>query len=209
MKVKIRRSCQSDLEQVYDLHVKCFSQSDHWYRANIRHYLDTGIVVEVKDTGKIVGVLLQGSITPCNRVFNTDNNNQDISLFQDVDKPKDTVTNSGYKADEFSPVTETGKYFLNESLHFKEIDGIVMICVDSEYRGKGLAKKLIEKHWTDNKNSVVCLNTRRSNVSAYMLYKKMGYEHIAYIKNKYFLPTEDSIFMIKNLKPVTETVSAS
>jgi len=62
-----------------------------------------------------------------------------------------------------------------------------------------LAKKLIEKHWQDNPNKILCLNTRRSNINAYSLYKKMGYEHIALIKNKYFLPTEDSIFMIKDL----------
>jgi ribosomal protein S18 acetylase RimI-like enzyme len=73
-----------------------------------------------------------------------------------------------------------------------------MICIDPKYRGKGLAKKLIEKHWKDNNNKLVCLNTRKSNITAFMLYKSMGYEHIAYIKNKYFLPTEDSIFMIKD-----------
>jgi ribosomal protein S18 acetylase RimI-like enzyme len=79
-----------------------------------------------------------------------------------------------------------------------------MICVDPEFRGKGLAKKLIEKHWQDNPNkNILCLNTRKTNISAFMLYKLMGYEHIAYIKNKYFLPTEDSIFMIKeqSIKP--------
>ena len=74
-----------------------------------------------------------------------------------------------------------------------------MICVDPKYRGKGLAKKLIQKHFVDNVNKVVCLNTRRSNISAYKLYQTMGYDHIAYIKNKYFLPNEDAIFMIKDL----------
>jgi ribosomal protein S18 acetylase RimI-like enzyme len=85
------------------------------------------------------------------------------------------------------------------NLHFKELFGIVMICVDPQYRGKGLAKKIIEKHFQDNSNKVVCLNTRKSNIGAFMLYKSMGYEHVAYIRNKYFLPTEDSVFMIKDL----------
>jgi ribosomal protein S18 acetylase RimI-like enzyme len=75
----------------------------------------------------------------------------------------------------------------------------MMICIDPKYRSKGLAKKLIQKHFDDNKNKIVCLNTRRSNLCAYKLYQTMGYEHISYIKNKYFLPTEDSIFMIKDL----------
>jgi ribosomal protein S18 acetylase RimI-like enzyme len=41
--------------------------------------------------------------------------------------------------------------------------------------------------------------TRQSNSNAYELYKSMGYIQIAIIKNKYFLPSEDSIFMIKHL----------
>jgi ribosomal protein S18 acetylase RimI-like enzyme len=73
-----------------------------------------------------------------------------------------------------------------------------MICIHPKYRGKGLGKKLIEKHFDDNKNMTLCLNTRRSNINAYQLYKTMGYEQIAFIKNKYFLPSEDSVFMIKN-----------
>ena len=56
-----------------------------------------------------------------------------------------------------------------------------------------------DKHFKDNSNKTICLNTRRSNINAYRLYQSMGYNHIAFIKNKYFLPTEDSIFMIKDL----------
>ncbi len=206
MKIKIRRSCQSDLDKVYELHTRCFVQSDHWYKSNIRHYLDNGIVVETKDTNKIIGVLLQGSITPCNKPYISEGSSGSFSLFSNTDnanKPENKPNlESGYKADEFSPVNDTGKFFLNNSIHFKELYGIVMICIDPEFRGKGLGKKLIEKHWQDNTNKVLCLNTRRSNISAYTLYKKMGYEHIAFIKNKYFQPNEDSIFMIKDL---TET----
>ena len=191
MKVNFRRGCISDLNQVYELHTKCFSTPDQWYKSAIKHYLDKAIIVETinKDlTKKIIGVLLQGKITPCNQKIT-------MGSVESVD-PANT-TNSGYKEDIFQPVSENGKLFLSKNLHLNELDGIVMICVDSEYRGKGLGKKLIEKHWKDNPNKVVCLNTRRSNISAFLLYKSMGYEHIAYIKHKYFLPTEDSIFMIK------------
>jgi ribosomal protein S18 acetylase RimI-like enzyme len=194
MKVNFRRGCISDLTQVYELHTKCFSTPDQWYKSAIKHYLDKAIIVETinKDlTKKIIGVLLQGKITPCNQKIT-------MGSGESVD-PADpaNTTNSGYKEDIFQPVSENGKLFLSKNLHLNELDGIVMICVDSEYRGKGLGKKLIEKHWKDNPNKVVCLNTRRSNISAFLLYKSMGYEHIAYIKHKYFLPTEDSIFMIK------------
>lgn len=205
MKAKFRRGCQSDLEQVYELHTKCFSTPDQWYKSAIKHYLDKGIIVEVinKDTTKkVIGVLLQGGITACNQKMDVESADQQAdatNMFDYSSKLPNTKTNSndGYKEDVFEPVTSNGKIFLSKNLHLKELYGIVMICIDPDFRGKGLAKKLIEKHWKDNSNKILCLNTRMSNIGAFMLYKSIGYEHIANIKNKYFLPTEDSIFMIK------------
>jgi ribosomal protein S18 acetylase RimI-like enzyme len=181
MKIKLRRSSQLDLENIYQLHIRCFNNSaDHWYRSNIQHYLDNGILVEIKETNTIIGILLQGNITPCNKKM-------DISIEDDCDIKSEDI---------FEPINEMGEKFNP----YEEYYGIVMICIDPDYRGKGLAKKLIDKHFDDNKNIIICLNTRKSNINAYQLYKKMGYEHIALIKNKYFLPSEDSIFMIKKLK---------
>jgi len=177
MKVIVRRTNSDDLDKIYDLHTKCFHSNDCWYKSAIKNYLDTGIVIENKSDGKIIGVLLQGGITPCNR---------ESELFKG-------------NADIFEPVNDFGKTFFNNKEQFNEIQGIMMICVDPKYRGKGLAKKLIEIHFKDNTGKLVCLNTRRSNINAYSLYKIMGYQHIAFIKNKYFLPDEDSIFMVKQV----------
>lgn len=181
MKIKIRRSLQSDLDSVYILHTKCFEQTDCWYKSAIRNYLDRGIVIENKENSEIIGVLLQGMITPCNRASSKDLNNGEE------------------KDDIFEPVEEIGKLFLENSAQYKDIYGILMICIHSDFRGKGLAKKLIEKHYADNPDRVLCLNTRRSNLNAFNLYLKMGYTHIACIKNKYFLPNEDSMFMIRDI----------
>ena len=178
MKVTIRKTIKKDLQKVYDLQCRCFSQNDAWYKSSVSNYLKNGLVIETENN-KIIGVLLQGKMTPC-------------------DKTNVLMETLNYKQDVFEPVSETGKYFLENDLHHEEIHGIVLICVDEDYRGRGLAQKLIEKHFLQNKNKILCLNTRRSNINAFKLYKKMGYEHIAYIKNKYFLPDEDSIFMIKN-----------
>jgi ribosomal protein S18 acetylase RimI-like enzyme len=77
--------------------------------------------------------------------------------------------------------------------------GIVMLCVHPSYRNKGLARKLINKHFLFYSNKTVCLNVRKSNINAYNLYINMGYEHILTFENKYFNPTEDSYFLIKKI----------
>ena len=179
MKLKVRRTNYSDIDSIYHLHTLCFIPTDQWYKSAIKPFLDDGIVI-VTEENEMIGVLLQGSITPCNKSFNLDNS-------------------QSYKQDVFDPVNEVGEEFFNNNLHMKELYGIVMICVHPDYQCKKLGQKLIEKHFKDNNNSVICLNTRKSN-NAIHLYKKMGYEHIAYIRNKYFLPTEDSVFMIKVLE---------
>ena len=189
MKVKIRRTTNDDLDGIFNLHTKCFQQTDCWYKSAIKNYLDIGIVMELSDTKELIGVVLQGTIVACNQAF-TDETTSQFTNDSEI---------KGYMKDIFEPVNSDGHEFYNNKLHLKELDGIVMICIDPKYRGKGLAKKLIEKHFKDNMNKMVCLNTRRSNINAYKLYKSMGYQHIAYIKNKYFLPTEDSVYMIKEI----------
>lgn len=171
----LRRSTQKDLDSIYELHYQCFNNTDTWYKSNIQHYLNNGIVVMIKDTNEIIGVLLQGTMIPCNKKMTIESDKE-------------------YNGDIFESINNIGSNFDP----YKEYYGIVMICINQKYRGKGLAQKLIQIHFDDNKNTLLCLNTRRSNINAYHLYKKMGYEHIAFIKNKYFLPSEDSIFMIKN-----------
>ena len=180
MKIKLRKSKHDDLELIYDLHQKSFNESDQWYKSIISQYLHNGYILELVDK-KIIGVLLQGDITPCNN---------EASFF---------CNNEKLNSNNFFPTNNDGEEFLNTSKHNKEHYGITMICIDIKYRGKGLAKKLIETHIKDNPKKLLCLNTRMSNTNAYELYKKMNYQQIALIKNKYFLPNEDSIFMVYSI----------
>lgn len=179
MKIKIRRSCNDDIDKIFDLHSLCFSKNDCWYKSAIANYVNNGIVIQVIDTNNIIGVLLQGNILPCSN----------------FDKTSEFFSN-----ETFESVNDYGSVFFDDNLHKKEHMGIVMICIHPDFRGKGLAKKLIEKHFQDNKGKLVCLNTRKSNHNAISLYKSMGYIHIGNIPNKYFLPNEDSVFMIKILE---------
>lgn len=176
MKVVLRQSNVNDLEAIYSLQTKCFIKSEHWYRNAIQNYLSNGYVLEIilqDNKNKIVGVLLHGEIIACNE-----------GLFN----------NSG---DVFVPMNDYGKYFMANNLQKKPMEGITMVCIHPKFRNKGLAQKLINKYHDDNQDKELCLNTRASN-PAFNLYIKMGYIHVGTIKDKYFLPTEDSLFMIKN-----------
>ncbi len=168
MKIRIRRSNSNDFEGMFECHKKCFPESEHWYKSLFIQHVESGFVIEIIETKEIIGLLMQGPITP--------------SESKDVD--------------DFFPVSKSGEIFKQQNLQFDETYGIVLLCILPEYRKKGLAKKLIELHFQDHPNEVLCLNTRKSN-PAFNLYIKMGYEHVATIKDKYYFPTEDSYFMIK------------
>jgi hypothetical protein len=48
----------------------CFPLSDYWYKSAINPHLENSIIIEVANNNtknKIIGVLLQDYITPCNK----------------------------------------------------------------------------------------------------------------------------------------------
>lgn len=170
MKIRIRRSNKDDVDGIYDCHLKCFEQGDHWYKSTIKQFVDNSFVVEDVETKNIVGVLLQGPIVPCEKA----------------------------EIENFIPCCIEGETFIENNSHLKTNYGITMVCVVPECRGKGIATKLIELHIKENLNKNLCLNSRASNKSI-ELYKRLGYQHIVTVKDKYYFPTEDSFFMIKNM----------
>ena len=176
--MKFRKTNNQDLDNIYELHLKCFSDNDRWYKSIISQYLYNGYILELENK-TIIGVLLQGNITPCNNNSSIFSNNLNTKLLCD-----------------FIPTNDYGNDFLNNNDHLKEYYGITMICINPKYRGRGLSKIMIKQHINDNLNKLLCLNTRKSNINAYNVYKNMNYEQIGFIKNKYFQPNEDSIFMI-------------
>ena len=174
MKIQIRKTNNNDLNIINELQHKCFSKTDVWYESAIRNYLSNGLLIElIRDNNtKCVGVLLQGDIQACSTGI------------------------LGLNGDIFEPIGEEGNLFIQNNKHFTNIHGIVMLCIHPKYQKKGLATRLLTYYHSINKNKVLCLNTRTSNVKAIALYRKMGYKHIGNIKEKYFLPTEDSVYMI-------------
>jgi ribosomal protein S18 acetylase RimI-like enzyme len=84
-----------------------------------------------------------------------------------------------------------GKNFIN-----KPMRGITMLCVNKNYQCKGLATKLIDKYHNDNPNQTLCLHTRESNINAISLYEKKGYKICGKIKDKYYFPIENSLYML-------------
>jgi hypothetical protein len=67
MKLIVRKTNQNDLDNIYDMHIKCFIPSEHWYKTIIRQYLNDSILIEIKETNQVIGVLLHGEITVCEK----------------------------------------------------------------------------------------------------------------------------------------------
>ena len=72
-----------------------------------------------------------------------------------------------------------------------EVDYIV---VDSQYRGKGIAKKLLESIIDLNKENIT-LEVREDNIPAINLYKKMGFEIVS--KREKYYGNIDGLLMIR------------
>jgi ribosomal protein S18 acetylase RimI-like enzyme len=208
MNIIIRNSTLNDLDEIYNLHIKCFSYGDHLYKSILYQYVNKGFVIEIiHNTQKeIIGVLLEGFIKPYNSTqYNTNINydNQDkILAFNDNSSNNNLLINNNNILSEyqetFMSINEKSAQFMKQNNHNKEYYGIIMLCINDNYRSKGLGTKLILKHLETNTNKQVCLHVRKSNTSAHNLYKNLGYEDIGFIKNKYIFPNEDAIFMIKN-----------
>ena len=133
MKILFRRSNSNDINEIYDCHKECFEQSDHWYKSAILQFIDSSFVIEIVETKKIIGIMLQGTIIPCD------------------------------PSDDFIPLNDDGIKYKELNKHININTGITMLCIHPLYRNKGLAKKLIELHSNDYKNETVCLSTRKSN----------------------------------------------
>jgi len=179
VKIKIRKALNEDLNNIYECHKQCFEIGDLWYKSIIQQHLNRGYIIETLEDKTIIGIMLQGMVTAC-----------------DSDEKENFIN---YEKENF--INYEKENFINyekENFITKEYPGIIMICIHPNFRGKGLAKKLIELHFQMHKNTIVALNTRKSN-TAHNLYLKMGYKLIGSVKNKYFSPTEDSYFMIKKL----------
>jgi len=170
IKVRFRKAVPEDLDGIYECHKLCFEDGDLWYKAILQQSLEDGYVMELIDSNKIIGVLLQGDVKAC-----------EMSELEG-----------------FVSLNDLGDKFKKNNLLMDEFFGITMLCVDPNFRGKGLAKKMIDFH-LKNSDDISCIHTRKSN-PAYNLYVKMGYTHIANVTKKYFNPDEDSCLLIYNSK---------
>lgn len=72
------------------------------------------------------------------------------------------------------------------------------IAVAPSFRGKGVAKALIEKA-VEGFSGSCYLEVRASNQAAQNLYLSCGFEIAAVRKNYYEKPTENAVLMIKNI----------
>lgn len=76
---------------------------------------------------------------------------------------------------------------------------VTNVAVLPEYRGRGIAKALIEKQF-ENEMDFITLEVRESNTAAISLYIKMGFEKIGVRPNFYSNPNENAIIMTKHFE---------
>lgn len=183
MKIHLKLGTIKDLDSVYDLHRKCFQEGDLWYKSIMGQYIDNSLILELIDSNKIIGFLLQGKINILNNSDNLIFDNMNIENTSDntIDN-KFIFINNDY----------SNKIDLK-----KKYNAILLVCIDPDYRSKGLGKKLINNFISMNNNEISILHTRMSNYKAQKLYKDIGYISLGILKNNCIHPTEDSMVMIK------------
>nr|MBN2277547.1 ribosomal protein S18-alanine N-acetyltransferase [candidate division Zixibacteria bacterium] len=77
------------------------------------------------------------------------------------------------------------------------------VAVAPEYRGKSVAKLLINRILNMAKNAnceYIYLDVRQSNLSAIDLYRKLGFRELYLRPGYYQTPVEDAIVMVKTLR---------
>ncbi|MFO7792223.1 MAG: ribosomal protein S18-alanine N-acetyltransferase [Candidatus Saliniplasma sp.] len=81
----------------------------------------------------------------------------------------------------------------------REGQGIILsIGVLPEYRRKGIGSKLMESVFGILDTEIVRLTLRKSNLSAFRFYERLGFKVVGYI-NGYYKNGEDAIVMKKNI----------
>lgn len=100
-------------------------------------------------------------------------------------------------------VAENQKVLGYVGLNFVLDEGyITNIAVFPQYRGNGIAKKLLETlvEFAQNKNfKFISLEVRKSNISAISLYKSLEFLAVGTRKNFYSYPKENAVIMTKYL----------
>lgn len=76
---------------------------------------------------------------------------------------------------------------------------VTNVAVLPEYRGRGIAKRLIEEQMK-NDMDFITLEVRESNVPAISLYTKAGFQNVGIRPHFYSNPTENAIIMTKYFK---------
>lgn len=117
-------------------------------------------------------------------------NNEDISL---------SLTSKIYKTFKISHNNEFAGFVI---IQITDEVNIISIAVKKEFRNLGLATKLIEhvENFAKEKDiNTISLEVSEKNITAYLLYKKLGFKQRR-VRRKYYSDGTDAIEMFKELK---------
>lgn len=80
---------------------------------------------------------------------------------------------------------------------WREYQEIISVAIAPEYRGRGIARMLFDQLLSGGEVGEIYLEVRQSNVSARVLYDKLGFEEVG-VRKKYYTDGDSAIVLRKS-----------
>lgn len=190
--MEIRQANRSDLKKIVSLHIECFKDSfssqigNNLLEAYYREFFDKvpELFLVAVDNSRVIGMCM-GYYCEDNRYSKQFLQHNFIRLgikcIELVCKRNKQMLK---KINDIKKGTSEKTIIKDENDIPDNCGDILSICVDQEYRGSGIAHKLVESYHNvlKNNNRDVCfLSVRQNNLRAIAFYEKCGYEAIEQI----------------------------
>lgn len=105
---------------------------------------------------------------------------------------------AGYVKTEFVALCDNKTVGYSAMLSFLDSADICSVCVDKDFRRKGIGFCLLESLLCAAKNlgvTAIHLEVRESNLTAILLYEKAGFRRVGMRRGYYKNPTENGVLM--------------
>lgn len=178
----------------YDVLLQCYNESEDYNLTPVYYQLSQAENEKLK-RGEVE--ISEANIEDFDVIQNIENESMCTNVLSDEDI-KLGLTDSNYKTFKVLHNSETVGFVM---LQISDEVNIFSIAVKKDYRNLGLATKLIERAERFAKEqglSVLSLEVSSKNITAYLLYEKLGFT-IRKVRKSYYSDKSDCYEMIKKL----------